>query len=53
MEAMVNQNRKVVDNDVTDLIESLMNELVELDAIVADGDVNVQRRLQVKKKSHL
>ncbi|XP_042407269.1 BAG family molecular chaperone regulator 1-like isoform X1 [Zingiber officinale] len=48
MEAMVNQNRKVVDNDVTDLIASLMNELVKLDGIVADGDVNVQRRLQIK-----
>ncbi|XP_074583427.1 BAG family molecular chaperone regulator 1-like [Curcuma longa] len=48
MEAMVNQNRKVVDKDVTDLIASLMNELVKLDSIVADGDVNVQRRLQIK-----
>lgn len=52
---MVNQNRKVVDKDVTDLIASLMNELIKLDSMVADGDVNVQRRLQVKKikKSYL
>lgn len=38
----------MAENDVTDLIDSLMNELIKLDAVVADGDAKLQRRMQVK-----
>lgn len=30
------------------LIELLMNELLKLDAVMADGDVKLQRRMQVQ-----
>ncbi|CAL9111981.1 unnamed protein product [Musa textilis] len=49
LEAIVNRDGRVVEHDVTNLIESLMNELIKLDAIVADGDVKLQRRMQVKR----
>lgn len=48
LEAIVNRGGRVVEHDVTNLIESLMNELIKLDAVVADGDVKLQRRMQVK-----
>lgn len=35
------------------LIELLMNELLKLDAIMADGDVNTQRRMQVEKPNSI
>ena len=47
MEAIVNKGGRVVDQDVVRLIELLMNELLKLDGVVADGDVKQQRRLQV------
>ncbi|ONM56561.1 Protein binding protein [Zea mays] len=40
---------KVVDADVVALTEALMNELVKLDSIAADGEVKVQRRMQEKR----
>ncbi|KAL6646293.1 hypothetical protein ACP70R_017901 [Stipagrostis hirtigluma subsp. patula] len=49
METIVGKGGKVVDGDVVALIEALMNELVKLDAIAADGDVKAQRRLQEKR----
>ncbi|WOK95184.1 BAG family molecular chaperone regulator 1-like [Canna indica] len=49
LEAIVNKGGKVVENDVTNLTDSLMNELIKLDAIVADGDAKLQRRMQIKR----
>ena len=47
LEAIVSKGGKVVDADVVALTEALMNELVKLDSIAADGEVKVQRRMQV------
>ncbi|CAL9210858.1 BAG family molecular chaperone regulator 1-like isoform X1 [Musa acuminata AAA Group] len=49
LDAIVSKGGRVAENDVTNLIESLMNELIKLDAIVADGDVKLQRRMQIKR----
>lgn len=48
LEAIANKGGRVVDNDVTNLTESLMNELIKLDTVVADGDVKLQRKMQVR-----
>ncbi|RRT78971.1 hypothetical protein B296_00008473 [Ensete ventricosum] len=48
LEAIVNKGGRVVEQDVVRLIELLMNELLNLDGVVADGDVKQQRRLQVE-----
>lgn len=53
LEAIAKNGGRPVDNDVNTLTESLMNELVKLDAITGDGDAESERRLLVKKKSHL
>lgn len=47
MESIVNKGGRVVEEDVIRLIELLMNELIKLDGVVADGDVKQQRRNQV------
>jgi hypothetical protein len=47
LETIVAKGGKVVDADVVTLTEALMNELVKLDSIAAEGDVKVQRRVQV------
>uniref|UniRef100_A0A0D9Z900 BAG domain-containing protein n=1 Tax=Oryza glumipatula TaxID=40148 RepID=A0A0D9Z900_9ORYZ len=49
LETIVSKGRRVVDADVVTLTEALMNELVKLDSIVADGEVKEQRRLQKKR----
>ncbi|WOK98185.1 BAG family molecular chaperone regulator 1-like [Canna indica] len=49
LEAILNKGGRVVGNDVINLTECLMNELVKLDAIVADGDVKLQRKIQIKR----
>lgn len=49
LEAIVSKGGKVVDADVVALTEALMNELVKLDSIAADGEVKVQRRMQEKR----
>jgi len=36
-----------VESDVLGLIELLMNQLLKLDGIIADGDVKLQRKMQV------
>ncbi|RZR82163.1 hypothetical protein BHM03_00008527 [Ensete ventricosum] len=51
LEAIVNSGGRVAENDVTDLIDALMNELIKLDAIVADGDAKLQTRMQVKSNN--
>lgn len=49
LEGLVNNGKKVVENDITGLTELLMRQLVKLDGITADGDAKVQRRLQVRR----
>ncbi|KAK3132883.1 hypothetical protein QOZ80_6AG0528990 [Eleusine coracana subsp. coracana] len=49
LETIVGKGGRVVDADVVTLTEALMNELVKLDSIAADGDVKVQRRMQEKR----
>ena len=36
-----------METDVHNLIELLMNQLLKLDGIMADGDVKLQRKMQV------
>lgn len=49
LDGIVNKGGRVVETDVTNLIDSLMNELIKLDAIVADGDAKLQRRTQIRR----
>ncbi|KAG8057468.1 hypothetical protein GUJ93_ZPchr0002g26507 [Zizania palustris] len=49
LETIVGKGGKVVDADVVMLTEALMNELVKLDVIAAEGEVKVQRRIQEKR----
>jgi hypothetical protein len=49
LETIVCKGGKVVDADVVTLTEALMNELVKLDSIAAEGEVKVQRRIQVSR----
>lgn len=37
----------MVEKDLVNLIELFMNQLLKLDGIVADGDVKLQRKMQV------
>lgn len=39
--------KQVVDKVLLNLIELLMTQLIKLDGIDADGDVKLQRRMQV------
>ena len=47
LESIISKGKKVAESDVISLIEQLMNELLKLDAIMADGDVKLQRKMQV------
>ncbi|WVZ82805.1 hypothetical protein U9M48_030025 [Paspalum notatum var. saurae] len=49
LDASVRKGEKVAENDVVQVTELLMNELLKLDAVLADGDVKAQRRMQVKR----
>ncbi|KAJ8512765.1 hypothetical protein OPV22_003199 [Ensete ventricosum] len=49
LDGIVNKGGRVVETDVTNLIDCLMNELIKLDAIVADGDAKLQRRTQIRR----
>ncbi|KAM0871340.1 hypothetical protein ACQ4PT_039464 [Festuca glaucescens] len=49
LETIVNKGGRVVEADVVALTEALMNELVKLDAVAAEGDVKAQRRIQEKR----
>jgi hypothetical protein len=48
IETIISKGGKVVETDVLRLIEQLMNQLIKLDGIVADGDVKLQRKMQVR-----
>lgn len=48
LESIISKGGKVVETDVLRLIELLMNQLLKLDGIMADGDVKLQRKIQVQ-----
>lgn len=47
LESIIGKGKKVAESDVVSLTEQLMNQLLKLDAIVADGEVKQQRKSQV------
>lgn len=47
LESIVNKGGKIAETDVLTLIELLMSQLLKLDGIMADGDVKLQRKMQV------
>ncbi|GLT48999.1 hypothetical protein SLA2020_225850 [Shorea laevis] len=49
LESIINKGGKVAEKDVLNLIELLMNQLLKLDGIVADGDIKLQRKMQVRR----
>ncbi|KAG6429524.1 hypothetical protein SASPL_107576 [Salvia splendens] len=49
LETVISKGGKVVDKDLVNLIELLMNQLLKLDGVVADGDVKLQRKMQVRR----
>lgn len=49
LESVISKGGRVAEKEVVNLIEQLMNELIKLDGIVADGDVKLQRKMQVKR----
>ncbi|KAL9253640.1 BAG family molecular chaperone regulator 1-like protein [Drosera capensis] len=49
LELAIKEGGKVAEKEVLNLTELLMNELVKLDAIVAAGEVKLQRKMQVRR----
>ncbi|KAK9724555.1 hypothetical protein RND81_05G082000 [Saponaria officinalis] len=49
IESAILKGGRVAEMEVVGLIELLMNELIKLDGIVADGDVKLQRKMQVRR----
>nr|XP_043633273.1 BAG family molecular chaperone regulator 1-like [Erigeron canadensis] len=49
LEIEIYNGKKVAEKVLLSLIELLMSQLINLDGIVADGDVKSQRRMQVKR----
>ncbi|XP_059667030.1 BAG family molecular chaperone regulator 1-like [Cornus florida] len=49
LESVISRGGKVAEKDVLSLIELLMNQLIKLDGIFVDGDVKLQRKMQVKR----
>ncbi|XP_012852229.1 PREDICTED: BAG family molecular chaperone regulator 1-like isoform X2 [Erythranthe guttata] len=49
LESITCNGGKVAEKDVVTLIELLMSQLLKLDAIIADGDVKLQRKMQVRR----
>lgn len=52
-ESIISKGGKVGDKQLVTLIELLMNQLVKLDGIFADGDVKLKRRMQVTRVQKL
>ncbi|CAL0333240.1 unnamed protein product [Lupinus luteus] len=48
-ESIISKGGKIAETDVVSLIELLMNQLLKLDGIIAEGDVKLQRKMQVKR----
>ncbi|XP_020258447.1 BAG family molecular chaperone regulator 3-like, partial [Asparagus officinalis] len=49
VESTISKGKKVADEDLSSLIEQLMTQLVKLDAIVAEGDLKLQKRVQIRR----
>ncbi|CAK9136814.1 unnamed protein product [Ilex paraguariensis] len=49
LETVISRGGKVAENEMLKLTELLMNQLVKLDGIYTDGDVKLQRKMQVKR----
>ncbi|KAK4280396.1 hypothetical protein QN277_012025 [Acacia crassicarpa] len=49
LESIISKGKKVAESDVISLIEQLMNQLLKLDTIMAEGDVKLQRKMQVRR----
>ncbi|XP_056160217.1 BAG family molecular chaperone regulator 1 [Syzygium oleosum] len=49
MESVISRGGKIPETEVLTLIELLMNQLLKLDSIIADGDVKLQRKMQVRR----
>ena len=47
MESVIGKGGKVAEKTVLNLIEMLMDQLLKLDGIMGDGDVKLQRKMQV------
>lgn len=47
IETVISRGGKVVDKDVLNVTELLMNQLLKLDGITADGDAKLQKKIQV------
>ncbi|MBA0852675.1 hypothetical protein Goshw_008237 [Gossypium schwendimanii] len=48
-ETIITKGGKVAEKDLINSIELLMNQLLKLDGITADGDVKLQRKMQVRR----
>ncbi|KAL2558583.1 BAG family molecular chaperone regulator 3 [Forsythia ovata] len=48
-ESVISKGGKVAEKDLVNLIEPLMSQLLKLDGIIAEGDVKLQRKMQVKR----
>lgn len=48
-ESVISRGGKVGEKELLNLIEMLMNQLIKLDGIIADGDVKLQRKMQVMR----
>ncbi|KAG9156720.1 hypothetical protein Leryth_027463 [Lithospermum erythrorhizon] len=49
VEMDINGGKKVLETAILKLTEHLMNQLIKLDAISADGDIKLQRKMQVTR----
>ncbi|XP_019149772.1 PREDICTED: BAG family molecular chaperone regulator 1-like [Ipomoea nil] len=49
LESVISKGGKVAEKTVVNLIEFLMNQLLKLDGINGEGDVKLQRKMQVKR----
>ncbi|KAK2985100.1 hypothetical protein RJ640_022978 [Escallonia rubra] len=49
LESVISKGGKVGEKQLLNLTEMLMNELLKLDGIIADGEVKLQRKMQVKR----
>ncbi|XP_071734294.1 BAG family molecular chaperone regulator 1-like isoform X2 [Rutidosis leptorrhynchoides] len=49
LESVISKGGKVAEKTLLNLIELLMNQLLKLDGIMAEGDVKLQRKMQVKR----
>ncbi|XP_047321694.1 BAG family molecular chaperone regulator 2 [Impatiens glandulifera] len=49
LESVISKGARVPEKNIVNVIEQLMNQLLKLDAITADGDVKLQRKMQVRR----